>query len=121
MVIKNNGNGDFSLHPLPALAQLSCVNGIIPRDFNGDGHMDLLVSGNFFPWRTEFGPDDASRGLLLAGDGEGGWTPQTWHETGFVADGDVRNMVWLKTPGAGGAVLLSRNDGALAIFETLEH
>jgi hypothetical protein len=95
--IENLGNGHFALHPLPALAQLSPVFGAVAQDFNGDGKLDLLLSGNFFD-----GPEpqiprrDASYGLLMSGDGKGNFTPLSIAESGFKASGDARGTATLR-------------------------
>ena len=44
----NNGNGTFTIKPLPLMVQLSSVNAICPTDINGDGKTDLVMGGNMF-------------------------------------------------------------------------
>ena len=106
---ENLGDGNFRLSPLPLAAQLSPVFGIVAGDYNGDGHDDLLLSGNFYPARVEMGRYDASTGLMLAGDGKGGFRPVPLRESGFFVPGDVRNMQALRMAG-GTAILVVKND-----------
>ncbi|HYC85758.1 MAG TPA: VCBS repeat-containing protein, partial [Chryseosolibacter sp.] len=116
-VLENLGNGRFRIGPLPVMAQFSAVTGVIAEDFNHDGHADLLLAGNFFPWRTQFGPSDASIGLLLSGDGKGNWRCLQAGESGFFADGDVRRMARLRGKGGGKLVLVARNNDKMSLFD----
>ena len=40
---RNDGNGRFTLIPLPMQAQISSLNGIKTDDFDGDGNLDILI------------------------------------------------------------------------------
>jgi hypothetical protein len=33
------------------------------QDFNKDGKKDLLLAGNFYPWKIQLGKSDANKGL----------------------------------------------------------
>lgn len=93
-----NNNGKFVTHLLPTEAQFSAIMGIVAGDWNKDGKKDLLVSGNYYPWRVQLGRMDAAKGWLLQGDGKGGfkvWYPQ---QSGFSMPGDVRDMIMINTP-----------------------
>ena len=73
-VLLNVGAGKFVVKALPKVAQQSPIFGIVPCDFNQDGSLDLALSGNFYPNEVHEGRQDASRGLLLLGDGKGNFT-----------------------------------------------
>ncbi len=90
--VENLGNEDFLISPLPLEAQFSAVNSILSADYDGDGNRDLLISGNFFPYRVQTGRSDAGIGQLLKGDGKGNFKPVDWQKSGFVTTGDVRDM-----------------------------
>jgi hypothetical protein len=112
----NDGKGHFEIKALPIETQFSKVNGIIAHDFNGDGIKDILVSGNFFPYRVQLGRNDAGSGLLLIGDGQGNFSPRLARETGFFADGDVRSMVTLKSK-EGAMIVCGVNNDSLKLFK----
>lgn len=116
VVLENNGSGDFTLRPLPALAQISAVNGIVADDFNDDGFADILLAGNFFPYRTEYGPSDASLGLMLLGNGRGNFDAVSWNKSGFLASGDVRNIQMLKANNGSRVILVARNNDKMSLF-----
>jgi len=73
---ENLGNTTFKKHLLPFGAQVSTVNDIWVEDFNGDGHLDLLLVGNNFEISTQLGRMDASHGTLLWNDGNGNFSEQ---------------------------------------------
>ncbi len=116
--LENAGNGQFRLAPLPLAAQTAPVYGIICRDFNGDGRPDALLAGNNFSAEVNTGRYDAFNGLLLAGDGKGGFTPVFPQESGFWVTGDAKSMAWLQLAPGKGLALVAQNDGALLAFET---
>lgn len=115
--VQNQGDGTFLLKSLPLAAQVSPVSGLIAGDFTGDGHSDILVSGNFYPARVEMGRYDASVGVLLAGNGKGDFHSLPHTETGFFVPGDVRNMKLVKVAGDKEAVLVVRNNEAAGFVE----
>jgi enediyne biosynthesis protein E4 len=115
-ILVNLGNGSFDLRPLPIAAQISAVNAILCNDFDGNGTVDILLAGNFFPYRTQFGPSDASNGLLLSGDGKGKFIPVPFTRSGFCARGDVRGMVAMRGEHRT-IIAVARNDDHLSFFE----
>jgi hypothetical protein len=92
--LENAGNGSFKISSLPIEAQFSAASGLLSGDYNSDGKKDILLSGNFYPWRTQYGPSDAGCGLLLGGDGKGKFSPVT--NSDFFTPGDVRTMISLQ-------------------------
>ena len=46
IIAVNDGNGNFSVKALPNRVQFSCVCGIVCRDINNDGNMDIIIAGN---------------------------------------------------------------------------
>ncbi|AQG78714.1 VCBS repeat-containing protein [Spirosoma montaniterrae] len=93
---ENLGNGNFRLQPLPILAQQAPVASFVLDDFNRDGHLDALVTGNFYPNEVNMGRQDASQGLLLTGNGKGGFTAIGSDVTGLRLWGDVRKSYRLQ-------------------------
>jgi len=69
-ILINNGAEGFELRALPIQAQLSPTYAITTSDFNNDGHVDLLLGGNFFYSKPEVGIYDANFGTVLLGDGK---------------------------------------------------
>ncbi|RMG78443.1 MAG: VCBS repeat-containing protein, partial [Bacteroidetes bacterium] len=109
--LENTGTG-FEIHPLPTLAQLSAVTSIIPHDFNGDGHTDLVLAGNMYQTEVETSRADANLGLFLTGDGHGNFEPMEWTQSGFFAPGDVKDARFLN----GKIVVVARNNDRTLVF-----
>jgi len=85
-----NRGGRFETHPLPAEAQRAPSLGLAVADFDGDGREDLFLSQNFYDVRPGTPRYDAGRGLLLLGDGAGGFRPASAMESGIRVYGDGR-------------------------------
>ena len=113
--LQNTGKGTFSWAPLPNLAQLSPIRGIIAHDVDGEGNLDLIVAGNLYGAEANTPRADAGNGLWLRGDGHGGFTPVPPVESGFLASMDVTGLALIKTP-AGNAVLVANNGDSLQAF-----
>lgn len=111
-----NNNGKFSIQLLPVEAQFSTVNSILYKDFDGDGREDLLLAGNFFPFRVQLGRCDAGLGLLLAGDGKGNFVPMDRKRSGLYINGDVRDMLELKSS-EGHILVAARNNDKLQVLK----
>jgi enediyne biosynthesis protein E4 len=86
------------------------------EDFNGDGNLDLALAGNDYGNEVTNGRYDAMNGLLLSGNGEGRFTPQSILQSGIYIPGDAKALVKLK--GSDGSLLLvsSQNQGSLKAF-----
>lgn len=94
---ENLGKGQFKLTPLPLLAQQSPIFGFVIDDFDHDGHLDAIATGNFYPNEVNMGRQDASQGLLLRGDGNGHFTVLGPSQSGFRVVGDARRSYRLGT------------------------
>lgn len=89
----NGANGKFAEMALPIQAQFSPVFTITAMDFNKDGNEDLLLCGNINHPRLRFGKSDANYGVLLQGDGKGGFKYINQQQSGFQLRGDVRSVI----------------------------
>ncbi|KAA6438212.1 VCBS repeat-containing protein [Dyadobacter flavalbus] len=116
VLIINKGNGKFEVKPLPAAAQLGSVYGICAADYNHDGHLDLLLSGNTYATESISGRLDAFSGLLLTGNGKGDFTPVKAAESGFLVEGDGKGLAEITTGKQGLMILAAQNNAALRSF-----
>jgi hypothetical protein len=113
--IRNNGEAGFEVIPLPVEAQFSSVFGMVAHDFDMDGNLDLLLTGNFYAPEVETGRQDAGTGVLLKGDGQGGFANQDGFSTGFLSPNDARSMALLYE-GAFPLLLVGNNNDDLQAF-----
>jgi len=111
----NNANGTFTFQQLPTEAQFAPIYASLAQDFDGDGHVDLLIGGNFYG-AMPMNRYDASYGLMLRGKGDGHFEPVDMEKSGVVIEGEVRRIKALR--GANGArlVAVARNNDKLEIL-----
>ena len=112
---RNNGDGSFTLVPLPLEAQLAPVYGILAQDVDGDGKPDLLLAGNFDGVQPEIGRMSASYGLVLEGDGRGRFTPVRAAQSGFLVLGQARDIQRVRTR-LGDLYVVTRNNDRPLVF-----
>jgi hypothetical protein len=117
-VALSNGDGTFTLRPLPTEAQFAPVYASLADDFDGDGRTDLLLAGNFYGVTPVRGRYDASYGLLLRGDGRGDFEPVDIEESNLVIEGQVRDMKLLRYA-RGPLIAVARNNEKLQILRPL--
>ena len=115
-----NQGGRFEARALPAAAQLAPSFGAVVADFNGDGREDLFLAQNFFPTEINTMRFDAGAGLLLLGDGRGGFTPQTVQHSGVAVLGDQRGAATADYDGDGRPDLaVSQNGAAMTLWHNV--
>ncbi|MCJ8164044.1 VCBS repeat-containing protein [Pontibacter sp. E15-1] len=118
--IENLGKGKFRIVPLPVQAQLAPVFGIAVNDYNHDGNLDLLLTGNNYGTEIQTGWYDASIGLYLQGDGKGHFAPVPVTKSGFFVDTDAKGIAELALPGGKRMVLSAANQGPLKTFRYMQ-
>ena len=114
-LLRNNGDGSFTLVPLPHEAQIAPVYGMLAGDFDRDGKLDLLLAGNFDGVQPNIGRMSASYGLFLRGDGHGGFTPVPARVSGFFVPGQARDIQRLRTK-TGDLYIVARNNDRPLFF-----
>ena len=107
-----NRGGHFESHALPNAAQLAPAFGVVVADFDGDGHEDLFLAQNFSPTAIETPRFDAGAGLLLLGDGRGGFQPLSVGASGIAMLGDQRGAAACDYDGDGRVDLSVAQNGA---------
>ncbi len=109
---ENTGDG-FKMTPLSIEAQMAPIYAWAVVDANKDGNKDLIAAGNNISTRVKYGRYRANHGLLLMGDGKGGfqYIPQT--KSGFNIRGDVRSMITTQKNGVTQLIIGLNNDKSL--------
>ncbi|MGB4397945.1 MAG: VCBS repeat-containing protein [Daejeonella sp.] len=116
--LENKGNKQFNIKNLPEEAQVSKIFSFSTNDVDGDGAIDILLGGNFYGVSTYQGRYDASYGLILKGNGKGAFKPVLPTLSGFLLNGEVRDIKSLKTAG-GEIFLVATNNAPLQVFKKL--
>lgn len=114
---KNDGDGKFTVVPLPLEAQVSALNGMVADDFDADGNLDLLFNGNDFGTDVSIGRYDALNGLLLKGNGKGEFAPLSIARSGIYLPGDGKALVKLRGASNNYLMAASEHLGPLQIFQ----
>jgi enediyne biosynthesis protein E4 len=116
----NKGNGQFAITALPSEVQFSCVDAICTFDANNDGVLDILLGGNQYEFKPQFGRLDANYGSLLLGHKNGtySWTP--YNQSGFFIRGEVKHLKALKDKNKTTAIIAVVNDNKPKIFKRNE-
>lgn len=100
VVFLQQEDGSFEKIALPQEAQYAPIMGILPKDFDGDGIIDLLLVGNLYAFRNDYGKAAAKPITFLKGKGNGQFmsskdaylnTRSTW--------GEYRHLGWLQGNG----------------------
>jgi hypothetical protein len=112
----NNGKGNFTKQPLPLMAQLSPVFGILVFDYDNDGKKDILLGGNFFGVKPELGRFDASYSVLLKGQANHQFTFIPNAQTGMIVKDEVRDIKLLHTTNQS-YIVFARNNETLQIYK----
>jgi hypothetical protein len=115
-LILNQGNGHFTMQALPGQVQFSCIQGMLVEDLDRDGNLDILINGNDYGTEVSVGRYDGCNGLLLKGNGGGGFTSVSILQSGFFIPGNGRSLVQLKSAAGGCLVAASENRGPLTIY-----
>ncbi len=113
---ENMGNGKFVKHPLPVEAQFAPVNSIICDDLDNDGFKDLLLAGNEYQTEVMTGRYDASYGCFLRGGADKKFTPVPPAVSGFILNGDIKDMSVIRLSNGVKIVLAAVNNDSLRVF-----
>ena len=116
-ILENLGNGKFNLRPLPIEAQFSSADGIVVKDFDSDGNLDLFIVGNTFSYKSTYGPSDSNVGLLLKGNGFRKYVPMDRSNAETLIVGDVKDAQLLATKSGRRLVVVAKNNGQVQIIQ----
>jgi hypothetical protein len=117
-VLLGDGKGGFTMKALTNEAQFSSVNGIAIEDFTGDGFTDILLAGNQWDFEVETPRNDASTGVLLAGDGRGSFAHVPSSRSGLRLTGNVKGLASILLANGAKGIVVTNNDGPLRIIAT---
>ena len=105
-------DGRYRFVPLPRIAQIAPLQGIVTGDFDGDGHQDIYAVQNSFAPIAGIGPFAGGVSQWLRGDGRGGFEVVPPHRSGLVVPGDAKALVRLDFDADGWTdFLTTRNNG----------
>ncbi|MBS0001288.1 MAG: VCBS repeat-containing protein [Cyclobacteriaceae bacterium] len=115
-ILMNQGNSTFDLQPLDIKLQFSPLYAFWVGDVDHDQIPDILAGGNLYRVKPEVGRYDASYGAFLKGNGDGTFTHILPKDSGFKPDGEIRDILNIKTL-QGNFILVSRNNDSVLVFQ----
>jgi len=114
--LQNDGDR-FTIKALPSEAQFFPIFGSCITDVNEDGFPDVLLTGNLNAVLPEFGAYDSGLGLVLLGDGKGGFTSLSPRASGFLVQGEGRDIEVILSKNGKPLYLVSRNNDRVLTFK----
>ena len=114
---ENLGGGKFKKHILPTETQFAPVNSIICNDVDADGYIDLIMAGNEYQAEVMTGRYDASYGLFLKGSKNRTFRYVPSTKSGFMVDGDVKDMELISFSNHEKILLVALNNDSLRVFK----
>ncbi len=116
----NKGNGKFEIQILPKEVQFSTVNTICTADVNKDGILDIILGGNQYEFKPQFGRLDSNYGSVLLGNKNGNYTWTSYSKSGFYLKGEVKHIQKVKNKINTITIIAVINDNAPKIFKLNE-
>jgi enediyne biosynthesis protein E4 len=116
-VFLSQPDGTYRFEPLPRIAQISPLQGLVAGDFGGDGHAGVYAVQNSFAPVTSIGRFDGGLSQLLRGDGHGHFTAVAPIESGLIVSGDAKALALIDLDEDGWPdLLVTRNDDTTLAF-----
>jgi hypothetical protein len=119
-VFINKGNGNFDMQPLPLMAQLSPVFGMIAADLNDDGNTDLFMGGNFFGLKPQTGRLDASYGTTFIIGAKQQFNYMQPGQSGLFIRGEVRDMAMVRSANGNPYMIVAINNDNFHVFRKVK-
>jgi len=114
--MENLGKGKFSIIPLPIQAQFAPIHGMLVKDADYDGNLDVLLTGNSYAPDVSIGRYDAFEGLYLRGDGKGNFSPVNPSKSGFIMNSDARSLIQLHGGSGNDLIIGAANSDSLRVY-----
>ncbi|HEY5080134.1 MAG TPA: CRTAC1 family protein, partial [Opitutaceae bacterium] len=110
-------DGTYRFEPLPRIAQISPIQGMVAGDFEGDGLPDVYAVQNSYSPIPSVGRFDGGLSQLLRGDGHGGLAAVPVGGSRLIVPGDAKALAVLDLGQDGWpGFIVSRNNSTTLAF-----
>ncbi len=115
-VFMSQPDGTYRFEPLPRIAQIAPLQGVVAGDFDGDGNADIYAVQNSYSPIPLIGRFDGGLSQLLRGDGHGHFTAVPPAKSNLIVPGDAKALAVLDLNGDGWPdfIVTRNNDTTLA-------
>jgi hypothetical protein len=91
-VFLSQPDGTYRFVPLPGIAQIAPLQGVVAGDFDGDGKADIYAVQNSYEPSPALGRFDGGLSQFLRGDGRGNFTAVEPADSNLVVPGDAKAL-----------------------------
>jgi hypothetical protein len=117
-VLLGQPDGTYRFSPLPRIAQIAPLQGLVAGDFDGDGQADIYAVQNSYSPIPAVGRFDGGLSQLLRGDGSGEFKAVTPAESGLFVPGDAKALAVVDLDQDGWPdFLVTRNNATTLAFK----
>lgn len=113
-----NEGSKWKRHKLPIQCQTGPIKAFMPGDFNKDGNIDFMFTGNHYPAEVETARYDGLFTGVAYGSGNGEFVIETMPQ---IKRGDYRDIQPINDPQGNSRYLLAENNGPLQIITPPYH
>ena len=115
ILLLNKGNGDFEIKDLPTLAQSFPILTAVFKDLNDDGFEDCILAGNIYQTEVETPRLDFISGVVFISNQNDGYNIMNRSDSGLYLEGNVKDLVWLKSSTNEELLLTATNNNSIII------
>jgi hypothetical protein len=90
---------------------------MVAEDFDGDGNLDIVISTNDYGTDPNVGRYDALNGLVLQGDGKGGFVALNMLASGINIPGNGKALIKIMDANKQSRIIASQNRGPLQVYQ----
>jgi hypothetical protein len=115
--IQNKADGKFNISAMPLAAQIAPVYGMIAKDVDQDGNLDLVMTGNDYSMEPFTGRHDAFMGLYLKGNGKGGFKDFSMAQSGLCISGDAKGFATVSSARGNELLIATQNQDSVKVYQ----
>ncbi|GGG55708.1 hypothetical protein GCM10011414_26970 [Croceivirga lutea] len=113
ILLVNRGQGNFEVIYLPKEAQSTPILSAVFKDLNADGFEDCILAGNIYETEVETPRLDYISGIVLLSNTKDGYNILPRSQTNLYLEGNVKDLIWVKTATNEEFLITTINDGIL--------